>query len=441
VSQPLTLETPLVLRLVERFLGLDPDEAARALERLDPEEIARVLAQATPVAAANVLRRLGTDDAARVLRRLPREGAAGVLAEIDSSRTATLLARLDDEDRGEILSLLPPPTAHEIEQLLEFPPGTAGYLMDTRVTSFPPGTRVDRALSVIQSLRDRRIVDVMLIDPDGRLIGAVALQDLVGARPEQALEELARRQVVFVHPMTRREELVDLLQQHRVASLPVVDLQGRLIGILRQSTLLDAAQQDAIADLQQMVGVSREEQALSSPWLAVRTRLPWLHVNLVTAFTASAVVGLFEATIARFTALAVLMPVVAGQSGNTGAQAMAVTIRGLALREIRAFHWWRVVRKELAVGLTNGVVIALVTSCGVWVWSRSLGLAAVIGLSMVTSMCTAAVAGSSVPILLTALKRDPATASSIILTTVTDIVGFFSFLGLATVLSGLLAPG
>lgn len=440
MSQALSLETPLVLRLVERFLGLDPDEAARALERLEPAEIARVLAPASPVVAANVLRRLGTDDASRVLRRLPADGAAGVLAELDPSRTATLLARLDDADRAAILSHLPPPTANEIEQLLEFPPGTAGHIMDTRVTSFAPGTRVDRALSVIQSLRDRRIVDVMLIDPDGRLIGAVALQDLVGARPEQALEEL-QRQVVFVHPMTRRDEVVDLLQQHRVASLPVVDLQGRLIGILRQSTLLDAAQHDAIADLQQMVGVSREEQALSSPWLAVRTRLPWLHVNLLTAFVASAVVGLFEGTIARFTALAVLLPVVAGQSGNTGAQAMAVTIRGLALREIRAFHWWRVVRKELAVGLTNGVVIALVTAAGVWAWSRSAGLAAVISLSMVTSMCTAAVAGASVPILLTALKRDPATASSIILTTVTDIVGFFSFLGLATALSSLLTPG
>jgi magnesium transporter len=190
-----------------------------------------------------------------------------------------------------------------------------------------------------------------------------------------------------------------------------------------------------------MVGVSREEQALSGPWLAVRTRLPWLHINLLTAFAASAVVGMFESTIARFTALAVLMPVVAGQSGNTGAQAMAVTIRGLALREIRAFHWWRVARKELAVGLINGVVIALVTAGGVWVWSGTPGLAAVIGLSMVTSMCIAAVAGASVPILLAALKRDPATASSIILTTITDIVGFSSFLGLATALSALLVPG
>jgi magnesium transporter len=241
--------------------------------------------------------------------------------------------------------------------------------------------------------------------------------------------------------MTRRDEVVELLQQHKLSSLPVVDLEGRLIGILRHATLVDAAQQDVVGDLQQMVGVSREERALSGPWLAVRTRLPWLHINLLTAFAASAVVGLFEDTIARFTALAVLLPVVAGQSGNTGAQAMAVTMRGLALREIRAWHWWRVVRKELAVGFTNGITIALVTAGGVWVWSRSAGLAAVIGIAMATSMCIAAVAGATVPILLVALNRDPATAASIILTTVTDVVGFFTFLGLASALSGLLAAG
>jgi magnesium transporter len=171
----------------------------------------------------------------------------------------------------------------------------------------------------------------------------------------------------------------------------------------------------------------------------VRTRLPWLNINLLTAFAASAVVGLFEATIAQFTALAVLLPVVAGQSGNTGAQAMAVTMRGLALREIRASQWPRVLRKELIAGLTNGTAIALVTSLGVYLWSSSLALAGVIGSSMIVSMCIASTAGATIPVVLVMFKRDPATASSIILTTVTDVLGFFAFLGLATLMSGYLA--
>ncbi|MCA1733394.1 MAG: magnesium transporter, partial [Acidobacteria bacterium] len=212
----------------------------------------------------------------------------------------------------------------------------------------------------------------------------------------------------------------------------------RLLGVIRQDVLMKAARQEVAADIQAMVGASRDERALSPVPFAVRARLPWLQINLATAFLASAVVGLFESTIATFTALAVLLPVVAGQSGNTGAQALAVTMRGLALREIRVSQWARVVRKETAVAFFNGWAVALTTALGVWVWSRSPGLALVIGSSMVISMVMAGLAGSAIPILLTSIGRDPAQSSSIILTTVTDIVGFFSFLGIATLLSGML---
>jgi magnesium transporter len=234
--------------------------------------------------------------------------------------------------------------------------------------------------------------------------------------------------------MSSRDEVVALLERDRLASLPVVDFERRLLGIIRYDALVQAAQQEAAGDLSKMVGGDAEERALSSPAVTVRSRLPWLLLNLLTAFAAASVVGLFDATIAQFTALAVLLPVVAGQSGNTGAQALAVTSRALALREIRVAHFWRVVRKEIAAATVNGIAVALATALGVVVWSGSVGLCAVIGLSMVMSMVLAAIAGAAIPILLTALGRDPATASSIVLTTVTDITGFFSFLGLATAL-------
>jgi magnesium transporter len=184
-----------------------------------------------------------------------------------------------------------------------------------------------------------------------------------------------------------------------------------------------------------MVGASREERALSSPLFAVRKRLPWLQINLLTAFLAAAVVGIFEDTIAKVTALAVLLPVVAGQSGNAGAQALAVTMRGLVLREISARHWPRVLAKEAATGTLNGLAVAVTTAAGVWIWSRSTGLVAVIAAAMVISMIAAGVAGALVPVILHRLGQDPATASSIILTTVTDVVGFLSFLGIATLLA------
>jgi magnesium transporter len=187
-----------------------------------------------------------------------------------------------------------------------------------------------------------------------------------------------------------------------------------------------------------MVGAGREERALSRPTLAVRKRLLWLEINLLTAFLAAAVVGLFESTIAQFTALAVLLPVVAGPSGNAGAQALAVTMRGLALREISTRHWFRVLFKEMNVGIMNGVAIAVTTGLGVLLWSGSTGLAFVITIAMVLSMVVAGIAGSVIPIALTRFGQDPAQSSSIILTTITDVAGFMSFLGIATALQSLL---
>jgi magnesium transporter len=234
------------------------------------------------------------------------------------------------------------------------------------------------------------------------------------------------------------EEVLERLEG-LASGLPVVDFEGRLLGVIRQREMLATAQQELSADLQTMVGASRDERALSAVGFAVRRRLPWLNVNLGTAFLAAAVVGLFEDTIARVTALAVLLPVVAGQSGNSGAQALAVTMRGLALREIRLSQWRRLVLKELSVGILNGLAVAAVTAAGVYVWSRSGALSLVIGVAMVISMTVAGLAGACVPMAMKALGQDPATASSIVLTTVTDVVGFLSFLGLATLLAGRLA--
>jgi len=187
-----------------------------------------------------------------------------------------------------------------------------------------------------------------------------------------------------------------------------------------------------------MVGASADERALSTAMFSVRRRLPWLHINLLTAFLAAAVVGAFENLIAQFTALAILLPVVAGQSGNAGSQALAVTMRGLALREIGLREWRRVLSKEIRVGLVDGAALAVTCGLAVFVWSRSLGLALVIAVAMVLSMVAAGISGALVPILLTRLGQDPATASSIILTTVTDVSGFISFLGTATLLSFML---
>jgi len=423
------------------FLSGHPELAGGVLEQVDADEAAQALLPLDIRRASEVLTRMSVDAAARTLRCMDEAWARETLIAADFVQAARWLANLDDETSERLLGALPALSQRNIREALEFPPGTAGRLMDPRVTIFREDTSVDDALIRIRKSRNRKITDVVLADSEGKLTGVVSLQSLVGAPDNAAIGSLADRERPVVTPMATRDEVVDLLNRHAVTSLPVVDLDGQVLGILPYDTLVRTAQHAATDDLQQMVGAGKDERALSKPLFTIKSRLPWLLINLGTGFIAASVVGLFDATIAKFTALAVLMPVVAGQAGNTGAQALAVTSRGLALREIRVGHWWRVCRKEAAASFVNGASVAIVTALCTFLWSHSFGLALVIGVSMVCSMIIAAISGCSVPIVLTALKRDPATASSIILTTVTDVCGFASFLGLATLLSKLLTHG
>ncbi|HUF91304.1 MAG TPA: magnesium transporter, partial [Candidatus Limnocylindria bacterium] len=371
--------------LTQAFLDLYPEEAARLLDASPAAEIAPFLAATSTARAVAVLERLTPERAAQVLERLEDEATRRVLPALDPARAATLLARLDEPARRARLALADEATARELDSLMRYPPDTAGQLMDPRATAFGEDVLARDALARLRAPRQRRVSDVFVVAAGGRLTGVVGLQDLAVARPAERLDALARRDPPRVHALASREDVVEALAHGRLLSLPVVDLENRLLGVIRHDALVDAARHEATADMQTMVGASSEERALSPIAFAVRKRLPWLEINLLTAFLASAVVGLFENTIARFTALAILLPVVAGQSGNTGAQALAVTMRGLALREIRVRHALRVAVKESGVALINGVAVAATTSLGVYVWSRSPGLALVIGLSMVIS--------------------------------------------------------
>jgi len=386
---------------------------------------------------AAVLERLTPDTAARVLLRLPDDVARSVLMAIDPARAVSLLDWLDPSAHERYIGMLDPRTAGEIRALAAYPADSAGRLMDPRVTAVREDATAREALTRLRLGRQPAGGDIYVVDSEGRLIGAVTAHDVVAAALTETLGRLSKPRAGVLAVATR-DEIMERLSGSAVAALPVVDVEGRLLGVIRGATLINVAQEAASADIQTMVGASRDERALSKVSFAVRRRLPWLHVNLATAFLAASVVGMFEETIARFTALAVLMPVVAGQSGNTGAQALAVTMRGLALREIRPRHWLRIAFKEGRVASINGLAVATTTTAGVWLWSQSPGLAMVIGLAMVLSMLAAGLAGAIIPIGLTVSGQDPAQASSIILTTVTDVVGFLSFLGLATLFAAML---
>jgi magnesium transporter len=412
------------------FVRRHPTEAARLLEDLQLQDTV-VFLEALPAPEAAVLLERGDPEQAVILMQaMGPASAARAASRLDLQLLAGLLARMDARAREAQLAALADSTAAELRDLMAYPEGSAGALMDPRAVVFREDETADEVLAKLR--KPGRVVDedVQVVKADGRLLGRLAIQSLISAEPEAPVGSLARPPIAV--PSTAN--LDEILETSKGANsgIGVVDIDGKLLGVIRRSRLTSAAEQEASTDLQAMVGVSREERALSRPTFAVRRRLPWLFINLATAFLAAGVVGMFESTIAQVTALAVLLPVVAGQSGNSGSQALAVAMRGLALREVRISQWRRLGTKELTVGLINGAAIAVVTALGVVIWSGSFGLGMVIAVAMVISMAMAGLAGAGIPLALKAFGQDPAQSSSIFLTTVTDIVGFISFLGLAS---------
>lgn len=429
---------PAVLALNRRYFLDYPHEAARQLESLPPQEIADLLAGQAPHAVVRAWQLLAPDVAGAALACVPDALARHLLSESEPAVSVTVLAQFGRADRDRFLGMLEPHVAHELRDMLEYPDDAAGRLMDPNVTPIRFDLSIAEALARLRTVKSRGLRELFVVDEQVRLVGRVEIQDLATAEATQPLREITRPLIAAVKDLDPREDVVEILQHQPITELPVMNHAGRFVGVIRQAALVSAIESETSVDIQTMVGASRDERALSGPVFAVRKRLPWLQVNLLTAFLAAAVVGLFENTIAKFTALAILLPVVAGQSGNAGAQALAVTMRGLVLREISLRQWPRMVWKEASVGLANGLATAATTAVGVWFWSGSIGLVAVIGSAMVISMVIAGVSGALVPIMLRRFGQDPAQSSSIVLTTVTDVAGFFSFLGIATLLSSML---
>ncbi len=424
--------------LNQSFLQSHPLQAQFAINKMPVDELVELLQNQPATEVARLWDGLMLDSATTVLQRLPESSARQIMQRSDPVHVSRVLTRLAAEERQRLILLVDTARQRELIMLLQYPEESAGSLMDPRFIILNENLTVREALHRIRKFKPRFTRQLYLIDSEGRLQHMIEIHRLALGDAWDTLAGLAKPVPGFVEATATREEVVAQLETHRVTDLPVVDINGRLIGVIHYDALMEAVREESSIDILTMVGASRDERALSNVGFVVKKRLPWLSINLLTAFLAASVVGLFEDTIAQFTALAVLLPVVAGQSGNTGAQALAVTMRGLALREIGTSQWLRVARKEVGAGFINGVAIALLTSLGVLLWSSSVGLAMVIGSSMIIAMTAAGVSGVIIPVVLSSMGQDPAQSSSIILTTVTDVVGFFAFLGIATLLSGIL---
>lgn len=417
--------------MVRSFATGHPAEAARALEGLAAHEAARVLERLPNRVAGPVTEHLSPEAAGVILTRVGPERTRELLDSLPSRQAASILHHLEDAMREVTLSGLSLDHARAIRSLLQYPPDTAGGMMDPQITSIPIDLNVGGAIAALRRAHREKLYYLYVTDRTGKLVGVLDMRELLLAAPRDPLEPLVKRELVTVPATLPREEVTALIQRRRFVALPVVDLEGHLLGVVKPDEILDAVQQEAFGDLQKMVGAGEDERALSPVSVVIQKRLPWLYVNLATAFLAATVVGIFESTIERVTALAVLLPVVAGQGGNTGAQSLAVVMRGIALRELVPGTTGRLLWKEVLGALINGVAVAFVAGLAVLLWDGRLGLVLVIALAMVANMTAAGLSGAGIPLLLRAMGRDPAQSASIFLTTVTDVVGFAAFLGFA----------
>ncbi|MGI0116491.1 magnesium transporter [Zooshikella sp. RANM57] len=437
-SANMTVDNIAITRLSQQFLFDYSKEAASVLESYEPEETAQLLGEQPVPTLLRIWNFFPPHYADQLLPLLNDNAQKQLLLSMDSPDCAQTLNRLSPEDKKRCFDNLPEDYVNDLKNLLAYPERTAGQMMDPRVIRLHPESTADDALKLLRQQKHKPIRKVFVVDNNQQLLGIVDITALALSEGSEPLQQLALPPRALISPFDSLDDVAEQLTQFKLETLPVVDINGKLLGAIQHPSLLRTLQDNSLTDIQAMVGVSREERALSKALFAIKKRLPWMEINLVTAFVAASVVAIFEDTIAKFTALAVLLPVVAGQSGNAGAQAQAVTIRGLALKEITVRNWLRVLFKEINIGIVNGIVIALTTAIGVYFWSSSMGLALVIAIAMVISMVMAGMSGAVVPIILTKLGQDPAQSSSIILTTITDIAGFMSFLGIATLLSALL---
>jgi magnesium transporter len=381
------------------------------------------------------------DDAVReeILEELEPETVAEGVRELESDDAVELLEGLDEADQEEILEHLPPSERDVLERSLDYPEGSAGRRMQSEFIAVPPDWTVGQTIDYMRETPDLpdRFYEIYPVDGTHRWQGAVSLDVLLRSRRPVPLTDLIdedRRRVSVTDDLA---EVARLFGKYNLVAAPVVDADNRLVGVITIDDVVDVIEEEADEDLKALGGVSGDEQLSDSVWTIAKGRFNWLLINLATAFLASSVLGLFEGQLEQMVALAVLAPIVASQGGNAATQTMTVAVRALATRELGSNNAFRVVMREGLVGMVNGVAFALITGVAAVAWFKSPGLGVVIGLAMICNLIAGALGGILIPMVLDRVRADPAVASGTFVTTVTDVVGFFAFLGIATLWFGL----
>ena len=432
----------------EQIAGTHPHEAADILEALDEEGAADLLQDLELVDAGDVLDQMRPEPAADVIEELDPSEAAVLISEMDTDQAADLIGALDPQDRTAVLDALDPETAHDVESLLIYAADTAGGMMTTDFAALLADMTAAEAIEALRSLHDdlgSNIRYVYVVDEAERLLGVVAFRDLVFATPDTILQHVMTTDLAVVRTDTDREEVSELIQRHTLIAIPVVDNTGTLVGMVKISEAIEAIVAELGEDITVMVGAGVEESVFTPVTMSVRRRLPWITFNLAVGIVLASVISRFEVTLTTYAVLAAYMPVVALLAANSGAQSLAVMIRSMAVGDLPRGRAFRAIRREVIVGLIDGTLIAamaaVVAAMTISLFTETGGaeiapteIALIVFISVWIAFLVAGLVGAGIPVLLRRLGQDPALASNIFLTMITDIVGMGGYLIVATIL-------
>ena len=443
---PLT-RTPLLAETVRKLVARGAYvNAYKILNRLHPSDIAAILGDLSEhlrrdtfktlyrrdlTLASEALSELGPERGAVILSEMSSQEISLILQELDPDDAADFVGDLPDELQEEILGAMREKEASEVEDLLQYPEQTAGRIMSPKVFSLEEESTVEQAIRELQDAGDLEMVFyIYVVDDHGNLVGVLSLRQLLLKRPEIPLKDIMETDVIRVTTDTDQEEVSQLVASYNILAIPVVDTQNKLVGVITVDDIIDVIKEEATEDMYRLAGLDVEERVFTPPRTSIRKRVPWLVLNLGTAFLAALVVAQFEGTIAQFATLAVFMPVVPLLAGNAGNQTLTVMVRGIALGELSWANSRKALVKEFLIGIANGIVLGALVGLVAFLWKGDPIIGAVLSLAMLGTLLVAAVTGTIVPLFLRWLKIDPALASSVFVTTATDVTGFLLFLGL-----------
>jgi magnesium transporter len=434
--------TANLVNLLQKQHPADLAQVFAELPERDRQSAFSLLVERNSRLAMEGLSELGPEAGAALLAERPAEEIVRLTQELPSDDAAAIIDYLPEDLAAAVLELMQKrPAGADVGELLEYPEQTAGRIMNPRVFALPEDVTAGEAITALQTSRDVEMVFYLyVIDSRRHLVGVVSLRRLLLVPPSTPLKRIMTTDLISVRVDMDQEEVARQVASYNLLAIPVVDEENKLVGVITVDDVIDVIKDEATEDVYRLAGVAGDDRVFTRPIESLRKRLPWLMVNLMTAFLAASVVGVFQETIGLLPIVAVLMPVVAGMGGNAATQTLTVIVRGIALGELAWGNTRKALLKESIVGLGNGVVCGIIGAGVVLVFRGDPVLGLVLAMAMVVNMFVAATAGTLIPLTLRALKVDPALASSVFITTLTDMFGFFSFLGLATLFLRYLQP-